>query len=56
MALSGTEYKENGWVKDSSKAGALSVTTYNAANVATYFISQGLLRDADGRIVVAAAS
>lgn len=56
MALSATEYKENGWVKDSAKAGALSVTIYSAGNIATYYTQNGLLLDADGRVVVVQAS
>lgn len=56
MALTATEYRENGWVKDSASGGALAIVTYDAGDAATYYTTQGLLRDADGRLVVAAAS
>lgn len=56
MSLSETEYIENGVVKDSDADGALSVTTYAAEDATTYYTAQGFLLDADGRLVVVAAS
>ena len=52
MALSETEYKENGVVKDSDAGGALSVTVYDSGDADTYYIQNGFLLDADGRVVI----
>jgi hypothetical protein len=50
MALNTTEYKQNGVALDAS--GNLLVVVYDATAVATYHTSDGLLVDAEQRVVV----
>lgn len=52
MALSAGQYVVNGLARDTD--GTLLTIVYSAGSATTYFIQNGLLLDADCRVVLAA--